>query len=164
MLPTSFDCGLYVSRAGSSGRSSRPANDIQQRLSPFVLYNRYGTVQCIRKRRRIFYTFAVAACCLADLLECRQLTELNENQLVAPRCQSIGIHGARAALDRTPHRIVHDDEENGEIVQGRGMVYGSGIAEHVGAVADDCHDRTVGACELGSKRCAGPPAETGRRT
>src|SRR5262245_65834732 len=42
------------------------------------------------------------------------------------------------------------------------MVYGSGVAEHIGAIADDGHDRTVRTRELGSERRAGSPAQAGR--
>src|SRR5262249_61899213 len=36
----------------------------------------------------------------ADRLEGRQLSKRNEGRFVAPRRQSLGIHGKRAALDR----------------------------------------------------------------
>ena len=40
------------------------------------------------------------------------------------------------------------------------MMDGGRIAEHVGAVADDGHDRAVRTRKLGAKRGAGTPAKT----
>src|SRR5258705_356309 len=100
----------------------------------------------------------------ADLLEGRQLSKRDEGRFIAPRRQPVGIHGQRAAFDRAPHPIVHDDEEDRQLVQGRGVVDGGGIAEHVGAVAEDGHHRALPTCKLGAERRAGAPTQTRRGT
>src|SRR6476661_7944851 len=65
-----------------------------------------------------------------------------------------------------PHRIVHDDEENRQVVQGGSMVDGGWITEEIGAITDDGNDRSLGSRELGAERGARPPTQTrgGART
>ena len=78
------------------------------------------------------------------------------------RGKPVRIHRPGAAIHRAPHRIVHDHEQHGQLVQGRGVMDGGGIAEHVGAVADHGHDRTFGPRQLGAERGAGAPTQTRR--
>jgi hypothetical protein len=94
------------------------------------------------------------------LFECRKFSKLNEACFVAPGRHPIGIHSEGTALDCTPHRVVHDDKQDRQIVQGRGMMYRGRVAEHIRAVADDGHDRAVRARKLGAKRCAGAPTKS----
>src|SRR4029079_6060132 len=103
---TCTSAGFRRCPAERSRRSSGSADDIQQRLPPFILYDRHCALQRAGKRPRIVHAFAVAAGGFANLFECRQFSQLNEVCFVAPGRQPFGIHGQGAALNRTPHRIV----------------------------------------------------------
>src|SRR5262245_63079114 len=65
-----------------------------------------------------------------------------------------------------PHRVVHDNEENRQALQGSSMVDGGWITEEIGAIADDGNDRPLGSRELGAKGGTCSPAQTrgGART
>src|SRR5262245_38675906 len=65
-----------------------------------------------------------------------------------------------------PHRVVHDDEENRQLVQRGSMVDGGWITEEIGAVADHRDHRSLGGRELGPKCGTRPPTQTrgGART
>src|SRR3954454_18293312 len=84
--------GFRKCPAERSRRSSRSADDIQQRLPPFILYDRYCALQRAGKRARIVHAFAVAAGGFANLFECRQFSQLNEVGFVAPGRQPFRIH------------------------------------------------------------------------
>ena len=77
-------------------------------------------------------------------------------RLIALRGAAAWVHRGREVAHGVPHRIVHDDEENRQVVQGSGMVDGGWITEEIGAIADDGNDRSLGSRELGAKRGARP--------
>src|SRR5262245_6081417 len=141
-------------------RSARAADDVQQRLPPLVVDYPEGALDRGGKLGGILDPFAVAAGGFADTLEGGKLVQLNESRVVAAHCPSLRIHGARAALDRTPHAVVHDHEQNRQLVQRRGVVYGRGIAEQIGAVAHHRDHGLVGSRQLGAERSARPPPQT----
>ena len=95
-------CNFSAFRAGRSRRSTRSADDVQQRLPSFILYDRHGALQCARKGGWIFHAFAIADRRLADRLECGEFFQRNKGRFVASRRQPFRIHGERTALDR-PH-------------------------------------------------------------
>ena len=55
-----------------------------------------------------------------------------------------------------PHRIVHDDEENRQVVQGSGMVDGGWFTEEIGAITDDGNDRSLRSREWAPSAAPGP--------
>jgi hypothetical protein len=122
------------------------------------------TVWTSQLRQRSASASAVAARGLADALERRKLVQLNEWQRVAPRGTPDRIHRKRAALDCAPHLVVHDDEQHWQIMHGRGVVHGGGIAEHVCAVTEDGDDEAFRPRQLGAERGASAPAQTRRGT
>jgi ABC-type multidrug transport system ATPase subunit len=95
-----------------SRRSARRADHVQERLSAFVFRDRHRALERGWQRRWILHTFAVTARGLADPLERRELVEVNERRPVAPRRSPASVHGEGRALDRSPHAVVHDDEEH----------------------------------------------------
>ena len=126
------------------------ADHIEKRLPLFVRHNGNGTLEGVGQGGGVFDALAIAACRDADLLECREAIESNERRLIALRGAPAWVHRGRKMAHGVPHRIVHDDEENRQVVQGSSMVDGGWITEEIGAIADDGNDRSLRSRKLGA--------------
>src|SRR5208282_6271241 len=110
---------------------------------------------------RVLDPLAVATGGGADLVESGKFVKVDQGRLVAARRLALRIHSQSGAADRTPHRIVHDHEQDGQFVDSRGMVKGDRVAKDVRAVAQDGDHEAVGGRELGAECRPAAPAETG---
>jgi hypothetical protein len=150
----------------AAGRSHEPsplvdtADHIEKGLTLLAPHNGSGALEGVRQCCGVFNALAIAARRDADLLERRETIEAHERRRIAFRGATPWVHRGRKMAHRVPHRIVHDDEENRQVVQGSSMVDGGWIAEEIGAIAEDGNDRSLGGRELGPKCGARPPTQT----
>ena len=135
------------------------ADHVEKRLTLLARHHGTGALERAGQCGGIFDALAIAARRDADLLECREAIEAHERRLVALGGAAARVHRGREMAHGIPHRIVHDDEENRQLVQGSSMVDGDWVAEEIGAIADDGDDRSLGSRELGAKRGARAPAQ-----
>ena len=80
-----------------------PQIDIQKRLPPFVVDDRQARSSAPGQRRRVVDALAVAAGGFADVLEGRQLLQVDEGRIVAPRSRSPSGYMARVLRCTAPH-------------------------------------------------------------
>src|SRR5262245_35135647 len=92
------------------------ADDIEKRLTLFPGHNGNGALERGGQGGGVVDTLAIAARRDANLLECREAIETREGRVIAFRGAAIGIHRGREVAYRVPHRVVHDHEENRQIM------------------------------------------------
>src|SRR5262245_31983641 len=136
------------------------ADHIEKCLTLLARHNGSGALEGAGQCGGVFDALAIAARRDADLLECREAIESHERRLIALRGATAWVHRGREMAHGVPHGVVHDDEEDRQVVQGSSMVDGGWITEEIGAVAEDGNDRSLGSCEFGTKRRARPPTQT----